>query len=130
MIIPVSTALRIFSLSGNGHRIDERSHWRFSRGSSIPEDPCWNKGNDWIWSNDGWDLTHPVDPSLNLPENSVHLDCELINVKIHPPSAPSTNKAEGAILQYGIPAARKLGLQIIWLHWGLTEDDLASMPPN
>lgn len=38
-------------------------------------------------------------------------------------------EAQDAILQYAIPAARKLGLQVIWLTWGLTEDDLAAMPP-
>ncbi|KAL6409722.1 Isochorismatase-like [Ilyonectria robusta] len=42
------------------------------------------EGNTWIWSRDGWDLTHPADPSSNLPENGVHLDCETVNVKIDP----------------------------------------------
>lgn len=108
------------------------------------------KGNTWIWSPDGWDLTHPTDPRSNLSENSVHLDCELVNIKIDPkktalviidmqniglykaldpPSAPAMYEAQDAILQYAIPAAPKLGLQIIWLNWGLTEDDLANMPP-
>lgn len=108
------------------------------------------EGNTWIWSRDGWDLTHSADPSSNLPENGVHLDCETVNVKIDPtktalviidmqniglnkaldpPSAPAMYEAQDAILQYAIPAARKLGLQIIWLNWGLTEDDLATMPP-
>jgi len=108
------------------------------------------EGNNWIWSPDGWDLTHPADPISSLPENGIHLDCELVNVKIDPnktalviidmqniglnkaldpPSAPPMYDAQDAILQYAIPAARKLGLQIIWLNWGLTEEDLASMPP-
>lgn len=106
--------------------------------------------NSWIWSPDGWDLTHPADLSLNLSEDGIYLDCELVNVKIDPtktalviidmqniglnkaldpPSAPPMYEAQDAILQYAIPAARKLGLQIIWLNWGLTEDDLTSMPP-
>ncbi|KAL9095145.1 MAG: hypothetical protein Q9163_006531 [Psora crenata] len=108
------------------------------------------EGNTWIWSPDGWDLTHPTDPSSNLPEHGVYIDCELVNIKIDPsktalviidmqniglnkaldpPSAPPIYKAQEAILQYAIPAARKLGLQIIWLNWGLTEGDLASIPP-
>ena len=107
------------------------------------------QGNTWIWSPDGWDLTHPADPRSNLLDG-VHLDCELINVKIDPtktalviidmqniclnkaldlPSAPPTYKAQDAILQYAIPATRKLGLQIIWLNWSLTEEDLTTMPP-
>jgi nicotinamidase-related amidase len=103
--------------------------------------------NTWICSPDGWDLTHP-DP--NPPENSIDLACELVNVKLdpaktalliidmqniglhkalNPPSAAPMYLAQDTILQHAIPAARKLGLQIIWLNWGLTEDDLASMPP-
>lgn len=106
--------------------------------------------NTWIWSSEGWDLIHPEDPSSNLSEDGVHLDCELVNIKINPaktalviidmqniglnkaldpPAAPAMYAAQDAILQYAIPAARKLGLQIIWLNWGLTEYDLASMPP-
>ncbi|KAJ3578371.1 hypothetical protein NPX13_g2191 [Xylaria arbuscula] len=109
-----------------------------------------SEGNAWIWSPDGWDLTHPADPNLNLPDNGIHLDCELVKIKIDPrktalviidmqniglhkaldpASAPPMYKAQDAILQYAIPAARKLGLQIIWLNWGLTEDDLISIPP-
>jgi len=107
-------------------------------------------GNTWIWSPGGWDLTRPADPSSDLPGNGVHLDCEIVNVKIDPfktalviidmqniglnkaldpPSAPPMYEAQDAILRYAIPAARKLDLQVIWLNWGLTEDDLASMPP-
>lgn len=108
------------------------------------------EGNILIWSPDGWDLTHSEYPISNLPMNGIHLDCELVNVKfdptktalviidmqniglnkaLDPPSALLMYDAQDAILQYTIPAARKLGLQIIWLNWGLTEEDLASMPP-
>ena len=111
------------------------------------------KGNTWVWSHDGWDLTRSTDSdsSLNLPVNGISLDCELVNIKIDPiktalviidmqniglnkaldpPSAPPMYDAQDAILQYAIPAARKLNLQIIWLNWGLTEEDLANMPPS
>ncbi|KAG8668257.1 hypothetical protein FPOAC2_07547 [Fusarium poae] len=108
------------------------------------------KGNTWIWSPDSWDLTHSDNPNLNPPTNSILLNCELVNVKIdstktalviidmqniglnkalNPPSAPPMYEAQDAILQYAIPAARKLGLQIIWLNWGLTQDDLDNIPP-
>jgi nicotinamidase-related amidase len=33
-------------------------------------------------------------------------------------------------LQYAIPAARKTGIRIIWLNWGLTDEDLVTMPPS
>lgn len=107
--------------------------------------------NVWIWTPDGWDLTHPADPSSTLPGNGIQLDCELANIKIdptktalviidmqncmldkalNPAAAPAVYEAQDAILRYAVPAARKLGLQIIWLNWGLTEEDLTSMPPG
>jgi nicotinamidase-related amidase len=33
------------------------------------------------------------------------------------------------LIQYAIPAARKAGMQVIWLNWGLTDEDLKTMPP-
>lgn len=106
------------------------------------------QGNTWVWSPNGWDLTHSADPSS--PQDGIQLDCELVNVKIDPkktalviidmqnislskalsPDCPAPMyEAQDAILQYAIPAARKLGLQIIWLNWGLTKNDIANLPP-
>ncbi|KAJ5762863.1 isochorismatase family protein [Penicillium manginii] len=104
----------------------------------------------WIWSPEGWDLTHPKDPHSSLTSNGVDLDCDLVNIKIDPAktglviidmqniglskaldaaTTPAMYDAQNAIIRYAIPAARKLGLQTIWLNWGLTEDDLANIPP-
>ena len=33
------------------------------------------------------------------------------------------------LVESAIPAARKAGIQIIWLNWGLSDDELAGMPP-
>ena len=33
------------------------------------------------------------------------------------------------LLQYAIPACRKAGIQIVWLSWGLTEQDIGEMSP-
>lgn len=38
--------------------------------------------------------------------------------------------AEENLLKHGIPAARKAGIQIIWLTWGITEEGLRTMPPT
>jgi len=77
------------------------------------------EGNTWLWTPDGWDLTHSADSSSNLPVNGIHLDYELIGVKINPaktalviidmqniglnkaldpPSAPPMYAAQDAIL--------------------------------
>ncbi|KAI0197910.1 isochorismatase family protein [Astrocystis sublimbata] len=107
--------------------------------------------NTWIWSTDGcWDLTHAPNPSGEPLNSGIRLDCELVDVIIdptktalviidmqniglkkalNPPSAPPMYEAQDAILNCAIPASRKLGLQVIWLNWGLTEEDLANMPP-
>lgn len=106
--------------------------------------------NVWIWTPDGWDLTHPADPTSTLPGSGIQLDCEIANIKIdpiktalviidmqnwllnktlRPTVAPPVCEAQDALLQHAIPAARKLGLQIIWLNWGFTEEDLTSLPP-
>src|SRR5690349_9461617 len=37
--------------------------------------------------------------------------------------------ASEKLLEYAIPAARKAGIQIIWLNWGLTQEDLDQIPP-
>ncbi|KAI7288790.1 hypothetical protein KC343_g1091 [Hortaea werneckii] len=109
-------------------------------------------GSKWIWSADGWDLTHAddVDGASSSPTRIATLHCELSNVKIDPqksalvivdmqnislnevfslPNAASMYEAESAIIRHAIPAARMLGLQIIWLNWGLTEYDLLHLPP-
>jgi hypothetical protein len=109
-----------------------------------------SEGNTWLWSSDGWDLTRQKDPG-NLSTTGVHIDCELVNIKVDPmqtaliivdiqniglskelnaPSAPPMYDAQNAILQHAIPAAGKLGFQIIWLNWGLIEEDLKIMPPS
>lgn len=33
------------------------------------------------------------------------------------------------LIQHAIPAARKAGIRVIWLNWGLTEQDVKEMPP-
>jgi len=37
--------------------------------------------------------------------------------------------AANALLKYAIPAARQAGIQVVWLSWGLTDEDLETMPP-
>lgn len=40
------------------------------------------------------------------------------------------NKAGRKLIHSAIPAARKAGMQVIWLKWGLTDDELEKMPPS
>ncbi|KAK8029282.1 hypothetical protein PG991_006338 [Apiospora marii] len=38
--------------------------------------------------------------------------------------------AEEVTLKHAIPAVRKAGIQVVWLNWGLTEEDLAALNPT
>ncbi|KAJ5080931.1 hypothetical protein N7456_013641 [Penicillium angulare] len=39
-------------------------------------------------------------------------------------------RAAKALIDDGLSAARSAGIQVIWLSWGLTEEDLETMPPG
>ena len=39
-------------------------------------------------------------------------------------------KATDKLLQYAIPGCRKVGIQIVWLNWDLTEQHIDEMPPT
>ncbi|PNS15256.1 hypothetical protein CAC42_8257 [Sphaceloma murrayae] len=38
--------------------------------------------------------------------------------------------AASQLANVAIPAARKAGIRVVWLNWGLTEDDIAKLPPS
>lgn len=110
-----------------------------------------SQGNSWLWSPDsGWDLTHPSAPDAEPCQSSLVLPCEISNVTIDPrktalviidmqnismstvlnPHVAALFRAQDALLRHGIPAARKTDIQVIWLNWGLTEEDLTTMVPG
>ncbi|KAI1737185.1 Isochorismatase hydrolase [Xylaria scruposa] len=110
-------------------------------------------GNVWLWSQDsGWDLTRHIGSNADSSEPRLLLKCEISNVAIDPhktaliivdmqnfsmcstlrpdTAVPAVFEVEEMLLKYAIPAARKAEIQIIWLNWGLTESDLAAIPPG
>jgi nicotinamidase-related amidase len=108
--------------------------------------------NFWFWSCDrGWDLTHPANRDAKPFDFGLSLDCDISNVTVDPAKTAllvidmqnfsmSTalgndvteplQRAEDAIQKLAVPAARKAGIQVIWLNWGLTEDELNALPPS
>ena len=40
------------------------------------------------------------------------------------------NMAKAKLLENAIPAARAAGIRIVWLNWGLTDEDIDEMPPG
>ncbi|KAJ8067170.1 hypothetical protein OCU04_004537 [Sclerotinia nivalis] len=122
---------------------------------SSPKDPKTVLGspeNFWLWSSEtGFDLTHPPTPGSEPIESVLRLKCEISNITIDPEKTAlvitdlqnftlssalrndlidDLHEAEETLLQYGIPAARKAGIQVVWLNWGLTDDDLKTLPPS
>ncbi|KAI1122606.1 hypothetical protein F5Y10DRAFT_71159 [Nemania abortiva] len=124
-----------------------------SKVDNMPDDKVivGSPGNFWIWSpHGGWNLTRPTDPNSEPRKDSVYLDCELSNVILDPAitalvivdmqniamsqaldvdTSPAMYTAEKQLIKYGIPAARALRFQVIWLNWGLVEDDITHLTP-
>ncbi|KAI9811446.1 MAG: hypothetical protein M1827_005429 [Pycnora praestabilis] len=110
-----------------------------------------NESNFWRHSTkDGFDLTHPASQHSPLPKGAVHIKTTTTAITVDPAKtalvivdmqnfflSPSLgrgsdgagHKASDALLEHAIPAARKAGIQIIWLNWGLTDKDVEEMPP-
>ncbi|KAJ5712586.1 hypothetical protein N7493_009054 [Penicillium malachiteum] len=78
--------------------------------------------------------THPI--RVNT-EKTALLIIDMQNFFLHPALRRKSGSHEPTLgeiaaetlLETGIPAARLHGIQVIWLNWGLTEQDLNTMPP-
>ncbi|KUJ17109.1 Isochorismatase hydrolase [Mollisia scopiformis] len=109
-----------------------------------------NASNFWLWSErDGFDLTHPETSSSPLLHPRISLQTTNSPITIAPSKTALVivdmqnfflsrslgrkgqgHDAEAALLQHALPAARKAGIQVIWLTWGLTDADLEVMSPT
>lgn len=111
-----------------------------------------NEKNFWFWSESlGWDLRHPSSPDAQPFKGGLSLPCDISNVTIDPAKTAllvidmqnfsmatslgndvtkPLQQAEDAIENFAVPAARKAGIQVIWLNWGLTEEELQTLPPS
>ena len=105
-----------------------------------------NASNFWRYSHDnGFDLTRQNDEetlspiSLQTTTTPIHIDparstlviIDMQNFFLHPSLRDHSAglAASSKLLEYAIPAARKAAIQIIWLNWGLTEEDVDQLPP-
>lgn len=111
--------------------------------------------NHWLWSSSPlcFDLTRPSPPVYPIPspESSIHLSTTTTPVIIDPsrsalviidmqnfflstslgrPADGSGNRAAQSLLDDAIPAARRAGIRIVWLNWGLTDEEINHMPPS
>jgi len=110
-----------------------------------------NSKSFWLYSTaTGFDLTHPptpdsapLSPSVTFstttaqvtvdPQTTALVVIDMQNFFISPqlgrPKDSKGLKASAKLLKYAIPAARKAGIRIIWLNWGLTDQEVEDMPP-
>lgn len=111
--------------------------------------------NHWLYTSSpaSFDLTRATPPDFPLPSprSSITLSTTTTPIVISPsktalviidmqnfflstslgrPADGAGNKAARCLLQTAIPAARKAGIRIIWLNWGLTDSDIEKMPPS
>lgn len=99
-----------------------------------------------------YDLTHPptptsppLQPRLSLATatgSSITIDpikttlvvIDMQNFFLSPALGKSPDskgaQAEKVLLDLALPAARKAGIQVVWLNWGLSEEDLDTMTPT
>ena len=110
-----------------------------------------NADNFWLHSSSDnrFDLTHPSSPSacpvtprLDLqtsgapitidPEKTALVIIDMQNFFLSEAFGRKRGAGHAAcdkLVQDAIPAARKAGIRVIWLNWGLTDDDIDTIPP-
>lgn len=110
------------------------------------------RDNFWIYSEAyGYDLTHPPSPDarniyprmtlktdgshvLIAPAKTALVIIDLQNYFLSPalkrPTKSLGLRVVEKLTNEAIPACRKAGILILWLGWGLTHDDIESMPPT
>jgi len=100
--------------------------------------------NQWSWHPDyGFDLTRsPTTRRIGLkttnaaitiaPEHTalIIIDTQNFFLSRSLGRTGAGHAAEEALLKFGIPAARKAHIQIIWLTWGVTQADFDVMDPT
>ena len=108
--------------------------------------------NFWLYSkSDGFDLTHPATPTSTPvfprlvvetttapvaidPSKTALVVVDLQNYFLSPligrPRDAVGLEAVERLSQYAIPACRKAKIPVLWLNWGLTEQDIEKMPPT
>ncbi|KAL8283932.1 hypothetical protein RQP46_005364 [Phenoliferia psychrophenolica] len=101
--------------------------------------------NTWTYSKEaGYDLSRGADseraktlathkgPVKIDPKRSALVVIDNQNFFLHPgfrTHAPGL-AAKDLLVKYGIPASRSAGVKVLWVNWGLTDDEIANMPPS
>ena len=108
-----------------------------------------NSKSFWLWNSDsGFDLTHPSIPDAPAISPRVRIETTTTAITIDPAKSalviidmqnfflsPALGRAKGnghkaldQLVQNAIPACRKAGIRVVWVNWGLTQDEVENMP--
>ncbi|KAM3416162.1 hypothetical protein BST61_g7770 [Cercospora zeina] len=109
-----------------------------------------NADNFWLFSSrSGFDLTHPATPTSPPVQPSITIETTASPITVDPAKSaliiidmqnyflsPALGRSKGAghaaaeqLIKYAIPAARKHGIRVVWVNWGLTEQEIERLPP-
>ena len=101
--------------------------WQFSKKTGF--DLTRSKGNETDYAVRLETTTIPI---LIDPKRSALVIIDMQNFFLHPSvrSHETGLLASTQLLNNAIPAARKASMQIIWLNWGMTEEDIEQAPPG
>ncbi|KAI7205309.1 Isochorismatase hydrolase [Hortaea werneckii] len=110
-----------------------------------------NNSDIWFYSSTtGFDLTRPTHPQSSPVTPCVTIQTTTSPVTIDPLKSalviidmqnyflsPAFGRSRGAghesldqLVNHAIPAARAAGIRIIWLNWGLTDQEIDDLPPS
>ncbi|EMF10559.1 isochorismatase family protein [Sphaerulina musiva SO2202] len=109
-----------------------------------------NGRNFWLYSSQtGFDLTHPETPTTPHLPTSITIETTTSPIAIDPSKSalividmqnyflsPVLGRTKGAghaavdqLIEYAVPAARRAGIRVVWVNWGLTDKEVEEMPP-
>ncbi|KAL1854146.1 hypothetical protein Plec18167_000064 [Paecilomyces lecythidis] len=79
-------------------------------------------------------LKTTTNPLRLAPEKTALVIIDMQNFFLSPALGRSTEStglaAAKALMDIGIPAARGKGIRILWVNWGLTDEEVKTMPPG
>lgn len=86
------------------------------------------------WSSHAFTLKTTTNTLRLAPEKTALVIIDMQNFFLSPalgrPTESTGLAAAKALMDLGIPAAREKGIRILWVNWGLTAEEVKTMPPG
>lgn len=106
---------------------DPANHWRYDKSTGLI-DLTRDSSSSSIT------LKTTTNPVRLSPDRTALVIIDMQNFFLSPalgrPERSAGLEAAQKLLETGIPAAREKGIRVIWVNWGLTEEEVETMPPG